>query len=142
MRRLGLCDEFLGLNFPTPSQLADFAHHPFMAKLSRELLEPLHRLYGQINTEFSWSRDAKMPVEWELLRVLVRDYLDLASRLADFIIRYEELALLRRVPAPPVPWILCVMRAESVYGFVGDDLWITWDILRGKMTALRRRVCT
>jgi hypothetical protein len=41
-------DKFLNCDFPTVGQMVDFAHHPFMAQVSRETLEPLYQFFLRI----------------------------------------------------------------------------------------------
>lgn len=58
------------------------------------------------------------------------------ARLSDMVIQYHELAGDRRVPVPRVAWLQVVMRADSVYGFEGDDNHLLRAILRGKISSL------
>jgi hypothetical protein len=48
-----VCDEFLNCDFPTVGQMVDFAHHPFMARVSREILEPLYQFFLRIREDFT-----------------------------------------------------------------------------------------
>ncbi|KAJ7601448.1 hypothetical protein DFH06DRAFT_1352834 [Mycena polygramma] len=68
----------------------------------------------------------------------IRDYLDHAERLSDMVIEYRELAEGHRIPVPRVSFLREVMRAESVYGFQGDEDMILRSILRGKLASLHR----
>ncbi|KAJ7118194.1 hypothetical protein C8R44DRAFT_878818 [Mycena epipterygia] len=140
-RRPGIRDEFLNLDFPTTGQLFDYAEHPFMKKVSRELLEPLFQFYIRIRDDFSWAESTKPRLrsacfgsesviiwKWRICYV--------QARLSDMILRYEEMAVSRRLPVPRVLWMQCVLRADSVYGFEGDKNWMIRDILRGKLASL------
>ncbi|KAJ7913280.1 hypothetical protein B0H13DRAFT_1873964 [Mycena leptocephala] len=161
-------DEFLNCDFPTVGQMVDFAHHPFMARVSREILEPLYQFFLRIREDFTWSPESKTKGEKR-----VRDYLEMAGRLSDYVIwcnsvnfiamwpvttggcitictvttghfparflvviRHHDLAEANRIPTPRVAWLQVVMRADSVYGFEGDDNQLLWVILRGKIASL------
>jgi len=58
------------------------------------------------------------------------------AKLSDMVLRHEELAAARRVPAPRVLWLQLILRADSVYGFEGDENWLIRDVLRGKLASL------
>ncbi|KAJ7834185.1 hypothetical protein B0H13DRAFT_1914213 [Mycena leptocephala] len=108
-------DKFLNCDFPTVGQMVDFAHHPFMARVSREILEPLYQFFLRIREDFTWSPETKTKGKSG-----VRDYLEMAGRLSDYVIRHHDLAEAKRIPMPRVAWLQVVMRADSVYGFEGD----------------------
>ncbi|KAJ7915939.1 hypothetical protein B0H13DRAFT_1871681 [Mycena leptocephala] len=114
-------DEFLNCDFSTVGQMVDFAHHPFMARVSREILEPLYQFFLRIREDFTWSPETKTKGEKRVMRQRVRDYLEMAGRLSDYVIRHHDLAEAKRIPTPRVAWLQVVMRADSVYGFEGDD---------------------
>ncbi|KAJ7882520.1 hypothetical protein B0H13DRAFT_2344605 [Mycena leptocephala] len=129
-------DEFLNCDFPTVGQMVDFAHHPFMARVSREILEPLYQFFLHIHEDFTWSPESKTKGEKCVMRQRVRDYLEMAGRLSDYVIRHHDLAEANRIPTPRVAWLQVVMRADSVYGFEGDDNQLLRVILRGKIASL------
>ncbi|KAJ7913289.1 hypothetical protein B0H13DRAFT_1873972 [Mycena leptocephala] len=129
-------DEFLNCDFPTVGQMVDFAHHPFMARVSREILEPLYQFFLRIREDFTWSPETKTKGEKRVMRQRVRDYLEMAGRLSDYVIRHHDLAEAKRIPTPRVAWLQVVMRADSVYGFEGDDNQLLRVILRGKIASL------
>lgn len=54
------------------------------------------------------------------------------------VIEYRELAEGHRIPVPRVSFLREVMRAESVYGFQGDEDMVLRSILRGKLASLHR----
>jgi hypothetical protein len=56
--------------------------------------------------------------------------------LSDYVIRHHDLAEAKRIPTPRVAWLQVVMRADSVYGFEGDDNQLLRVILRGKIASL------
>ncbi|KAJ7813373.1 hypothetical protein B0H13DRAFT_1925548 [Mycena leptocephala] len=129
-------DEFLNCDFSTVGQMVDFAHHPFMARVSREILEPLYQFFLRIREDFTWSPETKTKGEKRVMRQRVRDYLEMAGRLSDYVIRHHDLAEAKRIPTPRVAWLQVVMRADSVYGFEGDDNQLLRVILRGKIASL------
>ncbi|KAJ7849894.1 hypothetical protein B0H13DRAFT_1905999 [Mycena leptocephala] len=129
-------DEFLNCDFPTVGQMVDFAHHPFMARVSREILEPLYQFFLHIREDFTWSPESKTKGEKRIMRRRVRDYLEMAGRLSDYVIRHHDLAEANHIPTPHVAWLQVVMRADSVYGFEGDDNQLLRVILRGKIASL------
>ncbi|KAJ7829337.1 hypothetical protein B0H13DRAFT_1916574 [Mycena leptocephala] len=129
-------DEFLNCDFPTVGQMVDFAHHPFMARLSREILEPLYQFFLRIREDFTWSPETKTKGEKRVMCQRVRDYLEMAGRLSDYVIRHHDLAEAKHIPTPRVAWLQVVMRADSVYGFEGDDNQLLRVILRGKIASL------
>ncbi|KAJ7915891.1 hypothetical protein B0H13DRAFT_1871638 [Mycena leptocephala] len=130
------CNEFLNCDFPTVGQMVDFAHHPFMARVSREILEPLYQFFLRIREDFTWSPESKTKGEKRVMQQRVRDYLEMAGRLSDYVIRHHDLAEANRIPTPRVAWLQVVMRADSVYGFEGDDNQLLRVILRGKIASL------
>lgn len=71
-------DEFLNCNFETVGQMYDFANHPFLAQVSRELLEPLYQSFLRIREDFTWAPETKTKGERRVMRQRVRDYLELA----------------------------------------------------------------
>jgi hypothetical protein len=71
-------DEFLNCDFSTVGQMVDFAHHPFMARVSREILEPLYQFFLRIREDFTWSPESKTKGEKRVMRQRVRDYLEMA----------------------------------------------------------------
>lgn len=77
-RPFAVRDEFLNCEFSTVGQMYDFASHPFMARISRELLEPLYQSFLRIREDFTWSPESKTKGERRIMRQRVRDYLDLA----------------------------------------------------------------
>ncbi|KAJ7814305.1 hypothetical protein B0H13DRAFT_1924900 [Mycena leptocephala] len=79
-------NEFLNCDFPTVGQMVDFAHHPFMARVSREILEPLYQFFLRICEDFTWSPETKTKGEKRVMRQRVRDYLEMAGRLSDYVI--------------------------------------------------------
>ncbi|KAJ7910754.1 hypothetical protein B0H13DRAFT_1876472 [Mycena leptocephala] len=129
-------DEFLNCDFSTVGQMVDFAHHPFMARVSREILEPLYQFFLCIREDFTWSPETKTKGEKRVMRQRVRDYLEMAGRLSDYVIHHHDLAEAKRIPTPRVAWLQVVMRADSVYGFEGDDNQLLRVILRGKIASL------
>ncbi|KAJ7875236.1 hypothetical protein B0H13DRAFT_1894189 [Mycena leptocephala] len=129
-------DEFLNCDFPTVGQMVDFAHHPFMARVSREILEPLYQFFLRIREDFTWSPESKTKGEKHVMWQRIRDYLEMAGRLSDYVIRHHDLAEANRIPTPRVAWLQVVMRADSVYGFEGDDNQLLRVILRGKIASL------
>ncbi|KAJ7933434.1 hypothetical protein B0H13DRAFT_1856210 [Mycena leptocephala] len=129
-------DEFLNCDFSTVGQMVDFAHHPFMARVSREILEPLYQFFLRIREDFTWSPETKTKGEKRVMRQRVRDYLEMAGHLSDYVIRHHDLAEAKRIPTPRVAWLQVVMRADSVYGFEGDDNQLLRVILRGKIASL------
>ncbi|KAJ7814190.1 hypothetical protein B0H13DRAFT_2381917 [Mycena leptocephala] len=129
-------DEFLNCDFPTVRQMVDFTHHPFMARVSREILEPLYQFFLRIREDFTWSPESKTKGEKRVMRQRIRDYLEMAGRLSDYVIRHHDLAEANRIPTPRVAWLQVVMRADSVYGFEGDDNQLLRVILRGKIASL------
>ncbi|KAJ7815213.1 hypothetical protein B0H13DRAFT_1924306, partial [Mycena leptocephala] len=129
-------DEFLNCDFSTVGQMVDFAHHPFMARVSREILEPLYQFFLRIREDFTWSPETKTKGEKRVMRQRVRDYLEMAGRLSDYVIRHHDLAEAKRILTPRVAWLQVVMRADSVYGFEGDDNQLLRVILRGKIASL------
>ncbi|KAJ7852561.1 hypothetical protein B0H13DRAFT_1904560 [Mycena leptocephala] len=131
-----VCDEFLNCDFPTVGQMVDFAHHPFMARVSRGILEPLYQFFLRIREDFTWSPETKTKGEKRVMRQRVRDYLEMAGRLSDYVIRHHDLAEAKHIPTPRVAWLQVVMRADSVYGFEGDDNQLLRVILRGKIASL------
>lgn len=56
--------------------------------------------------------------------------------MSDYVIRHHDLAEANRIPTPRVAWLQVVMRADSVYGFEGDDNQLLRVILRGKIASL------
>ncbi|KAJ7936010.1 hypothetical protein B0H13DRAFT_1853713 [Mycena leptocephala] len=129
-------DEFLNCDFSTVGQMVDFAHHPFMARVSREILEPLYQFFLRIREDFTWSPETKTKGEKRVMRQRVRDYLEMAGCLSDYVIHHHDLAEAKRIPTPRVAWLQVVMRADSVYGFEGDDNQLLRVILRGKIASL------
>ncbi|KAJ7830684.1 hypothetical protein B0H13DRAFT_1915840 [Mycena leptocephala] len=117
-------------------RMVDFPHHPFMARVSREILEPLYQFFLRIREDFTWSPETKTKGEKHVMRQRVRDYLEMAGRLSDYVIRHHDLAEAKRIPTPRVAWLQVVMRADSVYGFEGDDNQLLRVILRGKIASL------
>ncbi|KAJ7882868.1 hypothetical protein B0H13DRAFT_1890714 [Mycena leptocephala] len=129
-------DEFLNCNFPTVRQMVDFAHYPFMAQVSREILEPLYQFFLRIHEDFTWSPETKTKGEKHVMHQRIRDYLEMAGYLSDYVIRHHDLAEAKRIPTPRIAWLQVVMRADSVYGFEGDDNQLLRVILRGKIASL------
>jgi hypothetical protein len=56
--------------------------------------------------------------------------------LSDYVIHHHDLAEANHIPTPRVAWLQVVMRADSVYGFEGDDNQLLRVILRGKIASL------
>jgi hypothetical protein len=81
-------DEFLNCDFPTVGQMVDFAHHPFMARVSREILEPLYQFFLRIREDFTWSPETKTKGEKRVMRQRVRDYLEMAVSLGPLVRNY------------------------------------------------------
>jgi hypothetical protein len=79
-------DEFLNCDFPTVSAMVDFAHHPFMARVSREILEPLYQFFLHIREDFTWSPENRTEGEKRIMRQRVRDYFEMAVSSA-FLVR-------------------------------------------------------
>jgi len=79
-QRYGVRDEFLNLDFSDTAQLFDFAEHPFMKRISREVLEPMLQIYLRIREDFSWAADTKTEAEKVFLRQQLRAYLELSVR--------------------------------------------------------------
>ncbi|KAJ7814475.1 hypothetical protein B0H13DRAFT_1924823 [Mycena leptocephala] len=71
---------------------------------------------------FTWSPETKTKGEKRVMRQRVRDYLEMAGRLSDYVIRHHDLAEANRIPTPRVAWLQVVMRADSVYGFEGTTI--------------------
>ncbi|KAJ7605226.1 hypothetical protein DFH06DRAFT_1150619 [Mycena polygramma] len=133
-----LRDEFLNCEYPSIEEITAYAKHPFMAKLSCDILEPMNHYLSCIRAEFCPPEESKVPWKKRAMRVRIRDYLDHAERLSDMVIEYRELAEGHRIPVPRVSFLREVMRAESVYGFQGDEDMILRSILRGKLASLHR----
>ncbi|KAJ7880886.1 hypothetical protein B0H13DRAFT_1891549 [Mycena leptocephala] len=131
-----VCDKFLNCDFSTVGQMVDFAHHPFMAQVSREILEPLYQFFLHIREDFTWSPETKTKGEKRVMQQCVRDYLEMTGRLSDYVIRHHDLAKAKHIPMPRVAWLQVVMQADSVYGFKGDDNQLLRVILRGKIASL------
>ncbi|KAJ7838317.1 hypothetical protein B0H13DRAFT_1911932 [Mycena leptocephala] len=79
---------------------------------------------------------SKMKGEKRVMHQRVRDYLEMAGRLSDYVIHHHDLAEAKRIPTPRIAWLQVVMRADSVYGFEGDDNQLLRVILRGKIASL------
>ncbi|KAJ7685800.1 hypothetical protein DFH06DRAFT_1119183 [Mycena polygramma] len=133
-----LRDEFLNCEYPSVEEITAYAKHPFMAKLSCDILEPMNHYLSCIRAEFCPPEESKVPWKKRAMRVRIRDYLDHAERLSDMVIEYRELAEGHRIPVPRVSFLREVMHAESVYGFQGDEDMILRSILRGKLASLHR----
>lgn len=73
-----LRDEFLNLDFPTLGQLYDFSTHPFIARISTMMLEPMYRLFVHITDAYSSGADPKPRSERRIMRLRIREYLELA----------------------------------------------------------------
>ncbi|KAJ7602015.1 hypothetical protein DFH06DRAFT_1153218 [Mycena polygramma] len=131
-------DEFLNCEYPSIEEITAYAKHPFMAKLSCDILEPMNHYLSCIRAEFCPPEESKVPWKKRAMRVRIRDYLDHAERLSDMVIEYHELAEGHRIPVPRVSCLREVMCAESVYGFQGDEDMILRSILRGKLASLHR----
>ncbi|KAJ7878195.1 hypothetical protein B0H13DRAFT_2346736 [Mycena leptocephala] len=114
-------DEFLNLDLPNSASLRTFASNAFMTRLSAEHLEPMVQYFVRIRDEFSWDKRSKTNKEKSAIRQHIRSYLLHAEALSDIIIRHKDLAAAQRIPVPRVPWINAVFRANSVYGFEGDE---------------------
>ncbi|KAJ7601699.1 hypothetical protein DFH06DRAFT_1149870 [Mycena polygramma] len=153
-----LRDEFLNCEYPSIEEITAYAQHPFMAKLSRDVLEPMSHYLSCIRAEFCPPEESKVSWKKRAMRVRIRDYLDHAvcvlelssgylfnpvracfqEQLSDMVIEYRELAEGHRIPVPRVSFLREAMRAESVYGFQGDEDMILRSILRGKLASLHR----
>ena len=57
--------------------------------------------------------------------------------MSDLVIKFDELAEESRLPVPRFGRLQWIARADSVYGFEGDDNPLTAAILRGKLAALQ-----
>ncbi|KAJ7678246.1 hypothetical protein DFH06DRAFT_1121745 [Mycena polygramma] len=123
-----LRDEFLNCEYPSVEEITAYAKHPFMAKLSCDILEPMNHYLSCIRAEFCPPEESKVPWKKRAMR----------ERLSDMVIEYRELAEGHRIPVPRVSFLREVMRAESVYGFQGDEDMILRSILRGKLASLHR----
>ncbi|KAJ7604500.1 hypothetical protein DFH06DRAFT_1151147 [Mycena polygramma] len=123
-----LRDEFLNCEYPSIEEITAYAKHPFMAKLSCDILEPMNHYLSCIRAEFCPPEESKVPWKKRAMR----------ERLSDMVIEYRELAEGHRIPVPRVSFLREVMRAESVYGFQGDEDMILRSILRGKLASLHR----
>ncbi|KAJ6450853.1 hypothetical protein C8R47DRAFT_1084285 [Mycena vitilis] len=134
----GVRDEFLHLDFPVPGELYNFSQHPFMASVTRQLLEPLYLAFIHVRDDWTWPIEARNPDERISMRKNTREYFELAARLSDLIIQHKALARDRRFPAPRVSWMQIVMRADAAYGFEGDEDAITRTILKGKLASVFR----
>ncbi|KAJ7127201.1 hypothetical protein C8R44DRAFT_733827 [Mycena epipterygia] len=84
-----------------------------MKKVSSELLEPLFQFYICIRDDFSWAESTKTEAEKRVLRQRIRDYMEVAARLSDMILRYEEMAVSRQLP---VPWVLWMHSSATAAG--------------------------
>lgn len=152
-----LRDEFLNCVYPSVEEISAYARHPFMAKLCHDVLDPMDHYLSCIRAEFCPPEESKASWKKRAMRVRIRDYLDHAvcvaidglrlfsdpgqifqERLSDMIIEYRELAQAHRVPVPRVAFLREIMRAESVYGFQGDDDMLLRAILRGKLASLHK----
>ncbi|KAJ6465232.1 hypothetical protein C8R47DRAFT_1235984 [Mycena vitilis] len=133
-----LRDEFLNCEYPSMEEITAYAKHPFMAKVSHDILEPMNHYLSCIREDFCPPEESKVPWKKRAMRCRIRDYLDHAERLSDMVIEYRELAEGHRIPVPRVSFLREVMRAESVYGFQGDEDMVLRSILRGKLASLHR----
>ncbi|KAJ7840995.1 hypothetical protein B0H13DRAFT_1910480 [Mycena leptocephala] len=59
-----------------------------MARVSREILEPLYQFFLHIREDFTWSPESKTKGEKRVMRQRIRDYLEMAGRLSDYVIRH------------------------------------------------------
>ncbi|KAJ7920670.1 hypothetical protein B0H13DRAFT_1867397 [Mycena leptocephala] len=96
----------------------------------------LQELFYEIDLDFTWSPETKTKGEKRVMRQRVRNYLEMAGRLSDYVSRHHDLAEAKRILTPRVAWLQVVMRADSVYGFEGDDNQLLRVILRGKIASL------
>ena len=157
INRFAVRDEFLNLDFPTAATLHEHACHPFMRRLTIEHLEPMVQFYMCIHEDFTWTLPVKTELEKKAMRQWIHTYLDHAdlfplsdsvevtdvapsfvpqAHLSDIIIRYKDLAAARRIPAPRVVWLNMVLRADSVFGFEGDEDATLRTVLRGKIVSV------
>ncbi|KAJ7601500.1 hypothetical protein DFH06DRAFT_1154013 [Mycena polygramma] len=117
-------EEFQSCDFETIAEMIDFANRPFMAKLSRDVLEPLYLTYVKIREEnfFPSTGPTRSQLRW--IRTHVREYL------------YGALCEDQRIPTPRPSWIRSVMAAETIHGFEGDEDPLLRTVLRGKLASL------
>ncbi|KAJ6534915.1 hypothetical protein B0H19DRAFT_1080324 [Mycena capillaripes] len=121
-------EEFLNCNIATIGELFTFANHPFLAKISREVLEPLYQFFLLIREDFTCTPENKSKTERQVARR--------RARLSDLMIQHHDLVRYRCMPIPRVAWLQVVMRADASYGSEGDENSVIRAILRGKLASL------
>ncbi|KAJ6542557.1 hypothetical protein B0H19DRAFT_1076646 [Mycena capillaripes] len=137
----------LRCNIATVGELFTFANHPFLAKISREVLKPLYQFFLLIREDFTCTPENKSKTERRVTRQRVREYLVLAVHfsiirfLGEFpdrflVVSFSRLVRYRHMPIPRVAWLQVVMRADASYGFEGDENSVVRVILRGKLASL------
>ncbi|KAJ7654148.1 hypothetical protein DFH06DRAFT_1330248 [Mycena polygramma] len=129
-------EEFQSCDFETIAEMIDFANRPFMAKLSRDVLEPLYLTYVKIREEnfFPSTGPTRSQLRW--IRTHVREYLYGAAKLADMLICIASCARTSASQLLDRPGFAQLWAAETIHGFEGDEDPLLRTVLRGKLASL------